>query len=346
MPSDDDLTGTPYNPVTYNLDIPAAFKRLPLNIPADNPMTVEGVELGRRLFYDPILSRDSTISCASCHGLRSAFADNLALSPGVDGRVGPRSSMSLLNVVFMDNGFFWDGRSATLEDQALQPILSDVEFDHSIPGVEMKLRNHQDYKQRFRKAFGIDNASEISVDLTVKAIAQFERTIISGGDAKFDRFINEEYAFTDDEENGFEIFFDFNDDIVDGECAHCHSAPLFTDLSYKNNGLDSVLGNDLSLFPDLGRGKINGIPFDNGKFKVPSLRNIVFSAPYMHDGRFTDLNQVISHYSSGGFTEDNLDPDMRPIQLSEQEQIEVIAFLKTLIDTSYFSNPSLQNPFD
>lgn len=337
-----DLTLFPYQPESYDLQIPEGFPQMV--IPADNPLTVAGVSLGRHLFYDPILSVDSTQSCSSCHLQAANFTDNLAASTGVDGITGNRSSMTLLNIGFHNTGLFWDGRVMTLEEQALLPVEDPIELHDSWPNVERKLRRHSMYPKMFREAFGIERQEDISRDLAVKAIAQFERTLISSGESKYDRVVAGEAVFTDQELDGFEIFFDINEDQSQhAECGHCHNAPLFTTNEYFNNGIDAV--ESLADFTDLARGKVTGQRFDNGAFKVPTLRNIEFTAPFMHDGRFSHMEEVIDHYATGGNPADNLGAVMRPLSISEKNKAALLAFINTLQDEVFLQNPAFSSPF-
>lgn len=337
------LTDIPFEPESYMPNIPSNFP--PLEVPEDNQLTVQGIDLGRHLFYDPILSSDSTKSCSSCHLPEGNFTDNLKLSEGVTGEFGTRSSMTLLNVGFSNTGLFWDGRVATLEEQALIPVEDPIELHDSWPNVEAKLQRHKDYPTMFRKAFGIENNTEITRDLAVKAIAQFERILISSGNAKYDQVIAGADIFSDLELDGHDIFFDINEDATKhAECGHCHNAPLFTTNEFFNNGLDAV--SDLNDFADQGRGGHTGRPFDLGTFKVPTLRNINFSAPYMHDGRFGTLDEVIDHYITGGNHADNLAPVLRPLNLTDYDRSALIAFIKTLEDQDFIDNPMLSNPFE
>lgn len=339
----EDLTEIPYEPVPYDPIIPAGFPVL--ETPDDNPLTREGIELGRRLFHDPILSADSTMSCNSCHELSGNFTDNKRLSKGIDGVEGKRSSMTLLNVGFANTGLFWDGRVNTLEEQALLPIQDPVELHTTWPDVVAKLKVHEDYPARFRKAFGITNVNEIDKFLTAKALAQFERIIISSGEAKYDRVIAGTAVFSDLELDGHDIFFDINDDVTrHAECGHCHNAPLFTTNEYFNNGIDEVA--TLEDFSDKGRGEVTDKRFDMGTFKVPTLRNIESSAPFMHDGRFSTLDEVIDHYATGGRPADNLAPVLRPLNLDEYDRSALKAFIKTLEDPVMLENPMLSNPFE
>jgi cytochrome c peroxidase len=337
-----DLTSIEYAPKSYNLEIP---EHLPtFRIPDDNPLTEDAIRLGQHLFYDPILSADSTVSCSSCHLPEKAFTDGTAFSAGVDGRLGRRSSMSLVNIAYAFNGLFWDGRSLTLEAQALEPIEDPVELHEDWNNVEMKLRRNQMYQGLFRKAFGISNSEEITRDLAVKAIAQFERIIISGN-SKYDRVeFGNNAAYTIAELDGRDMFFDADPMTPDAECGHCHNGSLLTTQQYLNNGLDGV--ESLEEFEDIGRGAVTGILFDNGKFRAPTLRNIELTAPYMHDGRFATLEEVIDHYNSGGHFAPNIDPLITPLGLSEAQKSNILAFLKTMTDTSYLENPLIVNPFD
>lgn len=343
MMSDDvDLTDIDYDPQAYDLVYPDHFPTMV--IPTDNPMTQEGVELGRRLFFDPVLSLDSTQSCSLCHLQAGSFTDNLSVSTGVDGIAGHRSSMSLLNIGFATNGLFWDGRVETLEEQALLPVEDPIELHNMWPNVIQKLKSHTDYPQRFRKAFGINKSSEIDRELAVKAIAQFERSLVSSGNSKYDKVISGVSVFTDEELRGFDIFFDIELDTArHAECGHCHNAPLFTTNEYRNNGLDAV--QTLEDFADKGLGETTGRIFDNGLFRIPTLRNIEFTAPYMHDGRFETLDEVIDHYITGGFHADNLGAVMRPLNLTDEDKQNLIAFIKTLADPDFMSNPIYSNPF-
>ncbi|NJN34882.1 MAG: cytochrome C peroxidase [Saprospiraceae bacterium] len=332
--NDDDLTRIPYTPQYFELKIPINFPKM--EIPSDNPITTEGVELGRRLFYDPILSRDSSISCGSCHAPNLAFTDGKAVSTGIDGKIGVRSAMSLENVGFITHGLFWDGRVKTLEEQALLPIEDPVEMHHTWGEVEEKLQKHRDYPNRFRRAFGISTKKEITKTLAVKALAQFERTLISGN-SPYDR-ITSFTDFSDDAFDGYKMFMDAGG--PDAHCSHCHAPPFFNARDFFNNGLDSV--NSLDDFRDKGLGALTKKRVDNGKFRATSLRNIAFSAPYMHDGRFKTLEEVVEHYTSKSHYADNVDPfipDIKIKKFTERQKKQLVIFLKTLSDTSFYKIP-------
>ena len=340
IPTSQDLIQIPYNPEPYVVQIPQGFPQL--EVPSDNPMTKEGVELGRRLFYDPILSLDSTVSCASCHFPSLAFTDGSKLSTGVNNAIGRRNAMSLVNVGFYYSGLFWDGRVGSLEEQSLHPIEDPVELNLDLDVLIERLQAHADYAPRFRKAFGIEDRSQIDRTLISKALAQFERIIVAGN-SKFDQFERGETVLSDDEALGYSMFFDFDDGLKDGECSHCHSVSLFTANTYHNNGLDSV-GSDYTLFNDIGLG-INGIVGDTGKFRTPTLRNIALTAPYMHDGRFNTLDEVMDHYNSGVKDSRNKDPLVANLNINEEQRNAIVAFMKTLTDTSYLLIPEVNSPF-
>ncbi len=337
-----DLSRINYDPITYTLDLPNSFPMM--EIPENNLMTIEGVELGRKLFYDPILSADSTMSCSSCHLQKGSFTDNRATSEGIDGISGTRSSMSLLNTGFISTGLFWDGRADNLEELALLPVEDPIELHDQWPNVEKKLMRNEYYPRLFREAFGIERKNEITSFLAAKAIAQFVRTLNSTGNSKWDQVQRNEVFFTDQELEGFLMFFDEDPSLPDAECGHCHSRPLFTTNEFINNGIEPVTG--LSEFPDKGLGKRTQNLIDNGKFRVPTLRNIELTGPYMHDGRFENLNQVLEHYNSGGHVQPNTDVLIRPLNLSTEQQEAIIAFLKTLTDSDFVTKEEFSSPFE
>ncbi len=322
-----DLTHIPFEPTPYELEEPEHFVKM--EIPADNPLTVEGVELGRQLFFERALSLDSTISCMSCHMPGRSFSDNVPLSVGVGGKKGVRSSMTLINTGYYHTGLFWDGRAYTLEDQALEPVVNPVEMASEWPEVERRLQQSETYPAMFRAAFGVSRKEEIDRFLVAKALAQFQRTLINGN-SKFDKVKRGDAQFTASEQRGHDIFFDASQELPDAECAHCHIDPLFTTLEYENNGLDQV--NDLDRFKDKGRGAITEQRYQNGKFRVPTLRNIARTAPYMHDGRFETLAEVVEHYNEGGHFSENVSPNIRKLHLSDRDKADLIAFLGTLTE--------------
>lgn len=337
-----DLTDISYAPQSYTLQVPKGWSQP--EIPKDNPMTTEGIALGRMLFYDPILSVDSTISCSSCHQLQGALTDNTEVSTGVYGRQGKRSAMSLVNMAFMTKGLFWDGRSATLEEQALLPVEDHLEMAENWSVAEQKLRKHPTYPTLFRKAFGISSKTEITKALASKAIAQFERTIISK-DSKYDKVLQGEpgYSFDDDEQIGYEMFFNITPSLPDAQCGHCHAGSLLTTNQYLNNGIQAA--NTLADFVDKGHGLVTKSEFDNGKMRVPTIRNISYTAPYMHNGTIKTIEGVIEHYAGGGKYSPNLDPLIQQVKLNNIQKKQLIAFLKTLDDTTFMNNPAYKNPF-
>ena len=312
------ITTTPYHIIT-----PYGFPDM--IIPEDNPMTVEGVELGRKLFNDPILSANNTLACINCHMPESSFSDPNQFSSGIDGFLGNRNSSALINLGW-SSSFNWDGSSTTLEEQAFEPVTNPIEMHNSWNNVENTLNQDEEYLLLFKQAYNIDYIDSTHV---VMAIAQFERTLISNN-SKFDKYSRGEEVFTKSELNGFAIF-----NSEKGDCFHCHGTSLFTDNLFHNNGLD------VEPFLDLGLGKITENTNDNGKFKTPTLRNIEVSAPYMHDGRFATLEKVIEHYDSGGHFSSTVDPLMKKLgvglNLTNQEKSDLIDFLKTLTDYDYIT---------
>ena len=339
-----DLSSIPYNPQDYELIRPEGFPSM--LIPSNNALTKEGVDLGRHLFYDKILSADLSMSCASCHFPEMTFSDGKKLSTGIDGLEGKRSAMSLINIGYVEHGLFWDGRVISLEEQALLPVEDELELHDTWDNVIVKLKAHPDYPTKFRKAFGIDDTSEISKELAAKALAQFERTLISYN-SQFDKvFIKEADDATASEQRGHDMFFDKaaqGSGLPDAECSHCHNKPLMTSDAFFNNGIDSV--NSLLDFEDLGHGAVTGEALDNGKFRAPTLRNIALTAPYMHDGRFQTLEEVMEHYSDHIHITSNSDVNARRLNLDASQKQDIINFLHMLTDTVFINNPEFQSPF-
>jgi cytochrome c peroxidase len=292
------------------------------------PLKHSSIELGRALFYDPILSRNNTISCASCHSPYNAFTHvDHALSHGIEDKIGTRNSPALMNLAW-NKLFMWDGAVNNIEVQALAPMHNKVEMDETIEHVVTKLQASKIYPPLFRKAFG---DSVITGEHTLKAIGQFMLTLVSAN-AKYDSVMRHQSKFTMQEENGYRLF--------KMHCSSCHTEPLFTNLSFENNGLpvDTNLN-------DFGRIRISHHYNDSLKFKVPTLRNIEFSYPYMHDGRFKTLTAVLKHYTSGIQKSNTLSPKLeQPIVLSANEQVDLTAFLLTLSDKSFLFNPNFAYP--
>ena len=293
-----------------------------------NPLTDHIILLGRNLFYDPILSKNNTISCESCHSPFSAFTHiDHALSHGIDDKIGLRNSPALMNLAWKTN-FMWDGAVNNLDMQALAPISHPSEMGSDIGEVVGKLNASEKYRNLFYHAFGDSIATG---EKTLKAISQFELTLISAN-SKYDKVMRKEMVFTPQEENGYLLF--------KKNCASCHKEPLFTNDGFENNGLpmDSLLG-------DLGRMTITSNSKDSLKFKVPTLRNIEYSYPYMHDGRFQKLAQVLNHYTNEILPSKTLSEELQnKIILTSNEKVDVIKFLLTLSDKDFVFNPQFQFP--
>ena len=323
-----------YVPVPLVLEIPSLFEKniLAPVIPINNPLTEEGVALGKKLFFDPILSVDNSISCADCHAPSNSFTDEDQFSDGVNGVLGNRNSMPLFNLAWnYDERFFWDGSALSLEEQVFHPVTDTEEMANTWSNAEAALEASPDYPDLFLKAFGETKIDSVKV---AKAIAQFERTLISGN-SKFDKYLAGEVELSPSEENGIAVFMD----ETRGDCFHCHgnpNNPLWTDNIFHNNGLDST-------FTDLGLGAVTGDPADNGKFKSPSLRNLAFTAPYMHDGRFNTLEEVIDQYSEGLKPSATIDPLMKKVaqggvRITEKDKADLKAFLLSLSDEEFVKN--------
>ena len=334
----------PYITTPFDLYTPPSLP--PIRVPVDNELTVEGVELGRMLFYDPILSADSTQSCGSCHEQSFAFTDNgKSVSTGIRNLDGRRNSMPIFNLMWHNEGFFWDGRANLLRHQAVLPIQDPLEMDHVMAALLAELNEHPDYSLRFKQAY---DADEITEDLIGKALEQFMLTLVSGT-SKFDIGQTNGFSnFTAQEQRGM---FVFNQEAkvkdstnVGGDCFHCHMPPLFMVKGFINNGLDTV-------FTDLGRADVTANPNDEGTFKTPSLRNVEHSAPYMHDGRFETLEEVVEFYLTGAHANSpNISANMHALQddvyLSDDDKAALVSFLKTLTDETYLNNTDYSNPFN
>ncbi len=311
----------------------------------DNILTVQKVELGRMLFYDTDLSKDGTQACASCHRQEHAFTDTARFSIGVEGLPGKRQAMAVFNMAWNSNEFFWDGRAHLLRDQALKPIQDPLEMNETLERVITKLNARNEYKDQFTRAFG---SNEISEEKMALALEQFMNSIVSVN-SKYDKFLLGAANLTPSEENGRKLFFtEYNPGFPDesgADCAHCHTVSNFENDRYINNGLDLPMNQT-----DIGREAVTGDVNDRAKFKVTSLRNIEVTAPYMHDGRFTTLEQVVNHYNENIQKSPTLDPALEyttytGLMLSEQDKADLIAFLKTLTDDDLLSDPQYSNPF-
>ena len=307
-------------------DIPKGWPKPHYNF-SKNPLTEEGFQLGRALFYDPILSKDNTISCSSCHLQQTGFTHvDHQLSHGIDGEIGNRNSLSLQNLAWSKH-FMWDGGINHIDMQALAPITSKIEMNETLENVVSKLQKEQKYQYLFQKAYRV---KKITGQLTLKALSQFVISLTSAN-SKYDKVIRNEEQFTDMEQKGYTLFKQ--------NCASCHIEPLFSNEKFKYNGLeiDATLN-------DFGRIKITQNPKDSLKFKVPTLRNIQFTFPYMHDGRFKTLNDVVKHYNS--LKQSSILPKeiTKPMNLSDNDRTDLVAFMKTLTDKEFLSNPRFSFP--
>ncbi|GGZ38662.1 cytochrome-c peroxidase [Echinicola pacifica] len=351
----EDLEQTATDNPILKLEHPDYFTN-DIAMPADNPLTEKGFALGRMLFYENKLSLDQSLSCASCHQQSKAFSDGLQFSRGVDGQLGDRNAMSLANLHWTSR-FFWDGRAASLEDQALEPISDPREMNLPIEEAVARLQADEHYPDLFQEAFGEEL---ITAELLSKALSQFMRSLVSG-DSKFDQWIKEEVELTAEEQLGMELFYTHPEpslQIRGGNCGDCHLGFLTSGnrddlLGFHNNGLDS----DENLAEGLAA--VTGRSSDKGKFKAPTLRNIALTAPYMHDGRFNSLEEVLDHYDQHVQENSHLDllvleasneiiagdPEVK-LHLSASEKKAIIAFLHTLTDEKFISNPKFSNPFN
>jgi cytochrome c peroxidase len=337
----------PDEPYRYaNVELPAHFKTLVVrrfnNTPKDNPITDAGATLGRVLFYDTRLSANNTVSCGSCHQQKHAFTDPRRYSKGFDGKDGERHAMPLVNVRDYLNGrFFWDERAATLEEQVLMPIQNKLEMGHDLQQLLVTLSKDADYAVLYEKAFG---DSEVTKERTAKALAQFVRSLISyqskydEGLAKVETVREDFPNFTADENRGKTLFL--------RRCAVCHlpagQGAVFSMLQARNNGLDTD-----ATVADRGVANVTSNRRQAGQFKSPSLRNIEYTGPYMHDGRFKTLEEVIDHYSTGVKPSPNLDPTLRGRpKLDDEQKAALVAFLKTLSDPKFIADPKFSDPFE
>jgi cytochrome c peroxidase len=298
------------------------------DLPRDNPLIEERVALGKALFNETALSRDGTLSCASCHVAAFAFSDPRRYSVGVRGQTGTRNAMPLINLAWKSS-FFWDGRAPSLRAQALMPIQDHMEMDETLDRVTAKLADSTAFPPLFTAAFG---SPEITPEKIGLALEQYLLTL-TAYDAEFDRALRGQAALDEDEKRGFELFmteYDPRTGQFGADCFHCHGGPLFSDHQFHNNGLAPGAGGS-----DPGRFRVTGLESDRGKFATPSLRDVSRTAPYMHDGRFATLEEVVAHYSTGVQRGPTLDPNLAKhpeggLQLSAADQRALVAFLKTL----------------
>jgi len=314
-----------YANVRVELELPTHFPPMTYDLD-NNPLTENGIELGRKLFYEGALSSTGTVSCGTCHEQKYAFTHHgHTFSHGVYDLEGTRNTPPVQNMAFSEN-FAWDGATGHLDLFSIIPITSEVEMDESVENIIKKLKNKSGYGVLFAKAF---DDGEINSENFLLALSQFMVTMISA-DSKYDKYIREEVTLTEQEQQGFVIF--------EQKCASCHTTALFTDGSFRNNGLQPS-----AKLNDLGRSVVTGFAADNYKFKVPSLRNIAITKPYMHDGRFGSLESVLAFYDSGIIDSETLDPLLKNdgnigIPTTLEERAQLIAFLNTLTDNTFLED--------
>jgi len=327
-------------PTPYKFPKLKLFPKMP---ETDNPPTVEGAALGRFLFYDPILSADNSVSCGTCHRQEVAFSDGPnRFSQGINGELLQRNTMPLFNLAWYPK-LFWDGKAASIEEQVFHPVRAHNEMNLDWKKAVERINESDFYRSKFQAVFA---NMEIDSVLIAQAIAQFERILISNN-SKFDQVLKGESYFTSIEFEGFELM----NDQTKGDCLHCHTTDanaLGTTAKFSNNGLVSAFKPED--YSDLGKAEITGEAADIGKFKIPSLRNVAVTAPYMHDGRFQTLEEVLDFYSEGVQNSYNIDSKMGfahqgGAQLKKEEKEKIIAFLKTLTDSTFLTNPEFSNPF-
>ena len=297
--------------------IPDGFP--PIEFPADNAFTKERWLLGKALFYEKQLSLDSSVSCASCHSQQFGFSDNVALSKGFKQRLGNRNSPSIINVAYHPY-FTREGGVPSLEMQVLVPIQEHNEFNNNILDIAKRLSSNQNLQNLSYLAYN----RPLDFYVIPRALATFERSLISGN-SKFDQYKKGTISLTEEEQKGMNLFFSDRTN-----CSDCHNGFNFTNYQFENNGLYET-------YNDPGRKRLTGLDSDLAKFKVPSLRNIDVTAPYMYDGSLPDLEAVINHYNSGGKQHPNKSEKIKALQLSQDEKKQIIAFLKTLTDVSFLN---------
>lgn len=318
-------SASPVMPIGKPVQIKAPLGLPPVPIPADNPPTEETIALGRRLYYDPILSVDSTISCASCHAPQFAFSDKRSVSVGVGQKAGMRHAPTVINSAYFTLQF-WDGRANSLEEQAKGPMANPVEMAHTLDGVVKRLQTDPKYPELFKGAWGTE---QITIDMVVKSIASFERTVIAG-DSPFDRFYygHDSSAMSPEAQRGLIIFIS----AKKGNCAVCHTIgkdySLFTDNKFHNLGVGADTRGNLN---DVGRYAITKVDADMGCFKTPSLRNLANRGPYMHDGTFPTVKDALAHYIGGGNWNAHLDKEIHLLDvLTFDERDDLLQFLDAL----------------
>jgi len=308
---------------------PAGFARtLGETAPADNQLTEARAQLGKRLFFDPILSADRTISCGSCHKQAHAFADPRRVSEGVGARAGRRNAAHLVNLAWVQTGLFWDGRAASLEEQAGKPIEDPLEMNLPHEKAVARLLAEADYIEAFQSAYG----APPRIELVQKALASFVRSLVSVG-SRYDRYLaGEVAALNASEQRGVSLFLDSRTG-----CFHCHSQATLTNDGFFNNGTSAAGG-------DAGRQTVTGRSGDFGKFRVPSLRNVEVTAPYMHDGSVPSLEAVVEQYAQGGRGHPRTDAQVHKLDLSEADKADLVAFLRSLTDWSFLQDRRFKPP--
>ena len=306
------------------LEIPLGFD--PIDFPEGNEFTYERWSLGKMLFYDPVMSSDSTISCASCHQSDLAFSDDKATSEGVSNRLGDRNSPSLANVAYHPY-YTREGGVPTLEMQILVPIQEHNEFDFNIVLIAERLNRIPEYVEMSQSAY--DRNPDAFV--ITRSLANFERSLLSGN-STFDQYFyqDQQHVLSDSERNGMDLFFSDQTN-----CSTCHQGFNFTNYAFENNGLYEE-------YNDPGRFRLTEIESDRALFKVPSLRNIALTGPYMHDGEFISLEEVIEHYNNGGKGHPHQSDLIKPLNLTAEERVDLIAFLNTLTDQTFIENPNFK----
>jgi cytochrome c peroxidase len=298
--------------------VPLGLKPPP--IPADNPLTPEKVELGKQLYFDPRLSCDDTVSCASCHDPKKGWSNSAQFATGVRSQLGGRNAPTVINAAYAELQF-WDGRAKLLEGQALGPIQNPVEMDHKLEDCVAKLNKIEGYRQQFRKVFNTD----VTPENVAKAIAAFERTVLSGN-APYDKFkAGESKALSEAAQRGMKLF------SGKAHCSACHTGPVFSDQAFHNIGV----GMDQPK-PDLGRYEVTKMIGDKGAFKTPTLRDIARTGPYMHDGSLKTLEEVVEHYDKGGIPNPQLDEEIFPLKLTAQEKADLVTFMREGLSSSEY----------
>jgi len=299
----------------FDLEIPLGLDTLKMFIPDDNPLTIEKIKLGRKLFFDERLSVDGTVSCATCHNPLLGFADGRSVAVGIEGLEGPRSTPAIINRLF-SQGQFWDGRAQSLEDQVLGPIENPIEMNNPLENVVKTLNADETIRNDFQKIFGTD----VTVEGLQKAIASFERILLSG-ESSFDKYMaGNKNALSESARNGFLLF---KSEKVN--CITCHQGTNFTDELFHNSGVGMDLEN-----PDLGRFVETKNDSDYGRFKTPTLRDIARTSPYMHNGSLRSLREVVDFYDQGGIQNDNLSIHIKPLNLTEEEKEKLVEFMRSL----------------